>query len=933
VKKLMAMLGVLIMVLVVFQYAGNATGAGELKEKVRYIEKPIGKHMIEALKKRMGVRDSNENYNKIVHGHATGLAPPSEEDYKFLEKHGRYVEGVKGYRSKGSVDLSKDPYFPPVGNQGAQGSCAAWATSYYTNTYYQAKIHGWTDVKDNNAHIMSPAWTYNKANGGEDQGSSFLGNFRVMYYIGDASLRTMPYSDADYTSWGTEAAWREAPIGRITGVEITDVTNIDVIKSWIDNGSLVNFAINADALDTKPGYAFADGNYIVSAKEYADFAGQPNHGQTIVGYDDTISDDGDVGAFRVVNSWGGNWGDGGYYWITYEAFKMLAWNETYRIVFDKPNEPHLLGAWKFSKTGARDAKINIGVGDPKHPTANRTLDVDHGLDGGNYSFPTFMAVDLTDYYSYWQSDNSTNFFLCIDASASGGPSSVIANFWIEYYPGDYVPGMPYRESWPSKDVPATTPACVNNTLKLQNDLSDLVVTSNDISAPEYVQPGTTVTIEVTVHNEGVNTSYNVTADVYVDRINPYYHIGTLSLGDISVGASATGSVQWTPPRIIGKRTIIVVADDNHMIAELNETNNIAYKTVYTVNPPSAPYIRAIRGDGFVNITWSEPNNGGVPIKKYTIYRNGVKLADVDNKTLFYNDTSVMVNQTYVYYVTATNDVGESGHSNEVTISWEVPSAPLNLTYVKGVLFVNLSWAPPAEDGGTKILSYVVYRGTSNASFEMIATVNSNITFYNDTNVSNMNTYYYYVAAVNGVGTGNASVIINVSLNYDLEAPSVSITSPENGTTLYSKNVTVSWTGSDNVAIDHYEVKLDNGTWINVGLNTTYVFHDVPLGNHTLYVKAVDTSNNTAVRYVKFTLSKREVAGGILPGEIGGMPSTVVIGGLILLVVVILILAILLKKRSSGSASREAGESASESETEVSEEESGEEDIESEDEEI
>jgi len=40
-------------------------------------------------------------------------------------------------------------------------------------------------------------------------------------------------------------------------------------------------------------------------------------------------------------------------------------------------------------------------------------------------------------------------------------------------------------------------------------------------------------------------------------------------------------------------------------------------------------------------------------------------------------------------------------------------------------------------------------------------------------------------------------------------------------------------------IDHFEVSLDNTTWINVGLNMSYTFTGVSDGEHTVYVKAVD----------------------------------------------------------------------------------------------
>jgi hypothetical protein len=43
----------------------------------------------------------------------------------------------------------------------------------------------------------------------------------------------------------------------------------------------------------------------------------PMHAMALVGYDDKLQ------AFRLINSWGTYWGDGGYLWIDYETFQNL----------------------------------------------------------------------------------------------------------------------------------------------------------------------------------------------------------------------------------------------------------------------------------------------------------------------------------------------------------------------------------------------------------------------------------------------------------------------------------------------------------------------------------------------------------------------------------------------------------------------------------
>ena len=768
-KKTMVLV---ILVLVLFSgfaaFLGNAQPVAKKENKISYVVEPTNYKILYYMEKSMGFRDPSKNYNIIIDGHGTGLAPPTVDEYAFLLEHGKYVRTVRNYRSKGSADLSTSPYFPPVGDQGSQGSCAAWATAYYDNTFYQARVHNWTDTHNgtNGHHLMSPAWTYNKANGGSDGGSSFIGNYMVMNTIGTASLATMPYNPSDYTSWGNELAWREAPVGRIPDIEYTDVSNIDVVKSWIDQGYLATFAINANVY-TSPTGAFSDGNYIVSWEEYQPFYGQPNHAQTIVGYDDNITDDGDVGAFKVVNSWGASFGDHGFYWLTYNAFSHLAFNYTFRIIGSKPNKIHLLGIWQFSQPGPRDAPITVGIGDPNNPVGNRTL----YLDGGSSkNFPYFMAADLTDYLSEWE-NGTEPFFLKIGKSSTG-QSSVISGFWIEYYKDEYILNQPYRISWPSPDAPVTTPGYITNVLRLQNDLSDLVVYPSDIViSPSPVMVNHNMTITVTVSNEGVNTSYNVSVAIYKDRMYPYYLLGTIYLGDIPPGGNATGTLEITATkRFFGEHKLIVYVDPDRLVAELNESNNIVETTFVGVKGPSAPNdFSAIRGDGYVLLSWEPPSDdGGLPVIGYNIYRNGEKIASVDNKTFSYNDTSVDMREEYTYYVTASNAAGEGSKSYDIKISWSVPSEVLNLQALRGDGYVLLSWEPPKDNGGSKIVAYNIYRNGENIGSTSELT-------YNDSSVDMKVNYTYYVVAVNGVGEGNKSNEVSVAWSVPSAPQQLSLT--------------------------------------------------------------------------------------------------------------------------------------------------------------
>ena len=94
----------------------------------------------------------------------------------------------------------------------------------------------------------------------------------------------------------------------------------------------------------------------------------------------------------------------------------------------------------------------------------------------------------------------------------------------------------------------------------------------------------------------------------------------------------------------------------------------------------------------------------------------------------------------------------------------------------------------------------------------------------------------------------------VTFTTDATNPAITITSPSEGTIFNTSSVTVTWTGSDNTSgIDHYEVRIDNGSWINVGMNTSHTFTGLSEGNHTVNVKAVDKAGNENTDSALFTI--------------------------------------------------------------------------------
>ncbi len=241
-----------------------------------------------------------------------------------------------------SVDHSQSPYFPPVGNQGSLGSCVAWAQAYYQFTYTMNKHRNIASTAEN---AFSPKFIYNLANGGEDNGLIYNHAYEMMIHQGNVPMSVLPYDD-DYSSWSpTEKVWRESVKYQVKDYQefenfgrgdkqITSANDEDLIpvKTALANGDVLAFStyvysFNVDKLKTNS-----------SAPENSKFANEEivtnlngssgSHRMALVGYNDNIwtdinknnkVDNGEMGAFKIVNSWGEGYGNDGFIWVAYDA--------------------------------------------------------------------------------------------------------------------------------------------------------------------------------------------------------------------------------------------------------------------------------------------------------------------------------------------------------------------------------------------------------------------------------------------------------------------------------------------------------------------------------------------------------------------------------------------------------------------------------------
>lgn len=244
----------------------------------------------------------------------------------------------------------------------------------------------------------------------------------------------------------------------------------------------------------------------------------------------------------------------------------------------------------------------------------------------------------------------------------------------------------------------------------------------------------------------------------------------------------------------------------------------------TIAPAAPTNLSAMPGDTIVSLDWDD--NSEADLGGYNVYRSTssggsyTMIADFLTSS-DYTDNNV-INSTTYYYVVKAYDLSfnESANSNEASATptepddTTPPAAPMNLSATAGDTAVSLDWDDNSE---TDLAGYNVYRSTTSGSpyTKIVTTTNSS---YDDSDLTNGNTYYYVVTAVDVSSNESA---------YSNEASATPQTSG-GGSTMHVGD------------LDGQSIKQKKGNWIAA---VTIKVHD---SNHTqipgIYVYGIWSNN-------------------------------------------------------------------------------------------
>ena len=246
-----------------------------------------------------------------------------------------------------SVDLSKSKYFPPIGNQGGLGSCATFSSVYYQFTY---AVNQKRDVATTADNVRSPQIVYNFINASANIGTNYESNYRFLKYFGAPTMSLVPYNDQDDKDWHTsKGIWREAIRARLDdyyvfdelGVDDKQITSPDdpdliPVKTALSNGQILGYSTyvsswKSTTLKTNSDAPENDKYAKEECVTVCDGSSGP-HAMTLVGYNDNIwidinnndkVDNGEMGAFKIANSWGDSYCNDGFVWVAYDALNKV----------------------------------------------------------------------------------------------------------------------------------------------------------------------------------------------------------------------------------------------------------------------------------------------------------------------------------------------------------------------------------------------------------------------------------------------------------------------------------------------------------------------------------------------------------------------------------------------------------------------------------
>ena len=273
------------------------------------------------------------------------------------------------------IDLT--PFCPEVRHQGDIQSCVGWSAGYAAMTIERAIKNGWKNKSMITAQANSALFVYNHISNQECMGIKMTKALQFMQEYGncmakdfdndpnDCSKKPLPTHITEASAFKIEEYIRLFDPAEMRDEKVKNVKLVLAQKKPV----LVGMKVLNNFYSIRRG----TNSWIPTVGDQT-YAG--GHAMVVVGYNDHKfnADNPDVspemkGAFKLMNSWGKNWGEAGFIWIRYAHFAEYC-RHAYAIMISGGE------AIDFSKDMTPEPASN--------PSISRTL-------GGTFGFKQFTG--------------------------------------------------------------------------------------------------------------------------------------------------------------------------------------------------------------------------------------------------------------------------------------------------------------------------------------------------------------------------------------------------------------------------------------------------------------------------------------------------------------------------------------------------------------
>jgi hypothetical protein len=223
--------------------------------------------------------------------------------------------------------VSLERFAPNPGDQGQQGSCVGWGSTYAARTILEAVTTG----QDPNKIVFSPAFTYNQIGLEDCQGTYIDKAVDLLTKDGAVPFNKFPYDENSCSKQPDNYVLKEASQFKMKGANRLSISgddytcDVNAIRENLAHNApvVIGMAVGGSFMQDMEGQEI----WIPTNNDY-NKSGFGGHCMCIIGYDDFKFEK--DGAFLIQNSWGPKWGINGRAWVSYSDFVTFA-SEAYGL--------------------------------------------------------------------------------------------------------------------------------------------------------------------------------------------------------------------------------------------------------------------------------------------------------------------------------------------------------------------------------------------------------------------------------------------------------------------------------------------------------------------------------------------------------------------------------------------------------------------------